>query len=111
MNYEKFKEDTGATGVEMVKCISEKYPGYTKIQQCMVCNPERYGVKLLPDAEHLLKKAFASYTPPKAGTKIKIRRVSARLDRDTYRAFIGLIDKHGYKSVQEALEELIKDNL
>lgn len=109
MNYGKFKEDTGTTGAEMVKCISEKYPGYTKIQQCMVCNPERYGVRLLPEAEQMLRKAFVTYTPPKAGSKLKIRRVSARLDNETYQEFIKLITDYGYKSVQEALEELIKN--
>lgn len=107
MNYEKFKKKNNLSGSDVVKCLSKKYAGFTKIQQCMISNPSKYGVKLLPEAEKELMKTFE---PEKKKRQTKAtKRITARLDEQTYMQLANLLSKEGGKTIQETIENAIRE--
>lgn len=56
MNLKRYRERHGLTSVEIVEILSQTWPRFGKATMSMVENPERYGVKLLPQAEAILRR-------------------------------------------------------
>lgn len=56
MNLKRFRERHGLSSVEIVETLSQTWPRFGKATMSMVENPERYGVKLLPQAEAILRR-------------------------------------------------------
>jgi hypothetical protein len=56
MNLKRFRERHGLTSVEIVEILSRTWPKFGKATMSMVENPEKYGVKLLPQAEAILRR-------------------------------------------------------
>ena len=53
-DYVRYREEKGLSNNQIIRTVAEGYPGYTKIQNTMVNNPQKYGICLLPEAEKLL---------------------------------------------------------
>jgi hypothetical protein len=77
MDINEFSAESGMHDKDIVSLLHDEYPGYDKHLHSKVKKPEKYGVRLLEDAENLLK-GHASETPQKA------RRAS----RGRYRYYI-----------------------
>ena len=56
MDVKQFRLAHGLSTKDVVAAVRLKYPGYGKATHCMVENPARYGVKLLPAAETVLRE-------------------------------------------------------
>ena len=52
-DYVRYREEKGLSNNQIIRTVAEGYPGYTKIQNTMVNNPQKYGICLLPEAEKL----------------------------------------------------------
>lgn len=96
--------------VEIVRLISEKFPKFSKIQLCMLRNPE-YGVRLVPEAERLLrekgKRITTATLPQKKKRVAEKKRVSVRLSDADYEKVKEQMQNAKCSSMQEYLEQLI----
>ena len=108
MDYNRFKLKTGVTGADVTKCLHEKFPGFTKIQQSMISNPSKYGVRLITEAEQELIRVFDAKEEEKE-QRPKRTKISVRVDPELYTNFKEQISVSGYKTVQEAFETMIKE--
>lgn len=109
MNVKQFREEREISGKEAVKVIKSCYPGYTKVLQSQVEKPDKYGIRLLSEAEQLLKDSFPTL-PNKAAKPDRHRlkhRLSCRLRTREYEQFKLVISRNGYESVQDALKDLV----
>lgn len=100
---------------EVIKTVSEKYPKFTKIQLCMIRNPE-YGLRLAPEAERLLKEKGIPLTPQRRRTPQRKKapevppkkRVSFRLSDAEYEKLKNAVKESGFRTTQEFMEDMIK---
>lgn len=54
MDVKRFRLVNGLAVKDIVAVMRREYPKYSKMVHSMVENPQRYGVKLLPEAERLM---------------------------------------------------------
>lgn len=116
-DYNAYIEAAGITGAAFTGAIHAKYPGFTKIQKSMVCQPEKYGVQLLPEAETMLAVAFGEHrgltagvkrvTPKKKPVRSKPNRLVVYLPDDTNARLRALMERRGYATVQDFLCSLL----
>ena len=115
MDYNKFRESKNLINADMIRCIRTKYPKYTKVQQSMVCNPEKNGVCLLPAAEELLVSAFGpgpglSISKPDKRNhenKEKPHRLYLRLSGPMMAEVDALMSRMCFASMQDFLEAAV----
>ena len=113
-DYIRYREEKGLSNNQIIRTIAEGYPGYTKIQNTMVNNPQKYGICLLPEAEKLLVDKFGE------GKGIKLRgvkrsesrrkksnRLVVRLNDEMYNRVRDLMFRLRYTSVQAFLEDAL----
>ena len=113
-DYIRYREEKGLSNNQIIRTIAEGYPGYTKIQNTMVNNPQKYGICLLPEAEKLLVDKFGE------GEGIKLRgvkrsesrrkksnRLVVRLNDEMYNRVRDLMCRLRYTSVQAFLEDAL----
>lgn len=113
-DYVRYREEKGLSNNQIIRTIAEGYPGYTKIQNTMVNNPQKYGICLLPEAEKLLVDKFGE------GKGIKLRgvkrsesrrkksnRLVVRLNDEMYNRVRDLMFRLRYTSVQAFLEDAL----
>lgn len=93
----------------VTRLLSEKFPKFTRIQLCMVNNPE-YGLDLSAQAKRYLRENgyLSAETRP---IRKKANRVSARFDDSTWEAIKADCEKEGTSSMQEYIEKLIQTKL
>lgn len=92
MDVKHFRVSGGLTVRQMVAELRKEYPGYSKITHCMVENPGRYGVKLVPNAEERLADAFPA----------SVRRADRH--RNRHRLYCRLSELR-YEEVKQAIED------
>ena len=113
-DYIRYRKEKGLSNNQIIRTIAEGYPGYTKIQNTMVNNPQKYGICLLPEAEKLLVDKFGE------GEGIKLRgvkrsesrrkksnRLVVRLNDEMYNRVRDLMFRLRYTSVQAFLEDAL----
>lgn len=115
-DYNRYRKSVSIENGDMVNALSEKYPRFSRIQACMINHPEAYGVKLIPEAEHILaeKFGFGSGLGVKAKKtrqvkRTKSRSLAVRLDDEHYDRVKNKMQEMGCTSVQSFLEEILKD--
>ena len=113
-DYIRYREEKGLSNNQIIRTIAEGYPGYTKIQNTMVNNPQKYGICLLPEAEKLLVDKFGEGEGIKLhGVKRseirrkKSNRLVVRLNDEMYNRVRDLMLKLRYTSVQAFLEDAL----
>lgn len=116
-DYNTYIENAGISGAAFTQALHAKYPGFTKVQKCMVCQPEKYGVQLLPGAEDALIGTFGDHpglacrdprpAAQKKPARKKPNRLVVYLPDDTHRRFRALMERLGYPTVQEMLLAII----
>lgn len=113
MDIKQFRISRGVEVKDMVSVLRDYYPGYDKSLQSKVENPDKYGVRLLEEAEGLLLGEFAqkpSAPPRPSGHKLH-RRVQARLTEHDYGLLQLLKERYGYPTMQITLTTLIKQRI
>lgn len=63
MDYKQFRIEHGISTKDMIRTVSAVCPKYTKMQQSMVDQPEKYGVCLLPSLDKRLIEVFGKSEP------------------------------------------------
>jgi predicted DNA binding CopG/RHH family protein len=103
-----------ARSKDIVAALSAHYPKFSKVQVCMIRNPE-YGIRLTAKGERILKEKNIILTPQKhKGAKRdqkqmpQRKRVSLRLSNADYEKLKESAKETGCKSIQEYLEMVIK---
>lgn len=79
-DYNCYRMEKGLTYGDIISAIQPRFEGYGKSQTSFVCNPSRYGVQLLPEAEKLLVEKFGYGN----GLSIKKRRKENRSKQNRY---------------------------
>lgn len=59
IDLKSFREERNVAACDIVAVMREQYPGYDKTLQSKVERPDRYGIRLVNDAERLIDEAFA----------------------------------------------------
>ena len=101
---------------QMFSVLSEKYPKFTRVQLCMIKNPE-YGVQMAPEAVALLRDAGVplpfktkAHSVKQRPKRKKENKYTVRLNDAQKVRFLESLEKSGCKTVQEYLERLISEN-
>lgn len=121
MDVRAFQEGIGIRPKELIGVLRERYPKYDKSLHSKVCSPEKYGVRLLEQAEQLLLEEFGTGTEcsPQTGQGNAVKRdkrrlpcrIYARLTESEYAALQQAIKASGCLTVQEYLRKLIRKDL
>ena len=113
-DYVRYREEKGLSNNQIIRTIAEGYPGYTKIQNTMVNNPQKYGICLLPEAEKLLVDKFGEGEGIKLHSikrsesrRKKSNRLVVRLNDEMYNRVRDLMLRLRYTSVQAFLEDAL----
>lgn len=69
---------------DKVAVIHASYPGFDKAMYAKVKKPEHYGVRLVADAERLLREAFPTPEVKKAENRKLKYRVSFRMNKTLF---------------------------
>lgn len=121
MDVRAFQESIGVRPKKLIGTLREHYPKYDKSMHSKVCSPEKYGVRLVEQAEQLLLEEFGtgSECSPQTGQGNAVkrdkrrlpRRIYARLTESEYAALQQAIKASGCLTVQEYLRKLIRKDL
>ena len=113
-DYVRYREEKGLSNNQIIRTIAERYPGYTKIQNTMVNNPQKYGICLLPEAEKLLVDKFGegkgiqlNGVKRSESQRKKSNRLVVRLNDEMYNRVRDLMLRLRYTSVQAFLEDAL----
>ena len=113
-DYVRYREEKGLSNNQIIRTVAEGYPGYTKIQNTMVNNPQKYGICLLPEAEKLLVDKFGEGEGIKLhgakrseSRRKKSNRLVVRLNDEMYNRVRDLMFRLRYTSVQAFLEDAL----
>ena len=113
-DYVRYREEKGLSNNQIIRTVAEGYPGYTKIQNTMVNNPQKYGICLLPEAEKLLVDKFGEGEGIKINgikrsesRRKKSNRLVVRLNDEMYNRVRDLMFRLRYTSVQAFLEDAL----
>ena len=113
-DYVRYREEKGLSNNQIIRTIAEGYPGYTKIQNTMVNNPQKYGICLLPEAEKLLVDKFGEgegiklhCVKRRESRRKKSNRLVVRLNDEMYNRVRDLMFRLRYTSVQAFLEDAL----
>lgn len=113
-DYIRYRNEKGLSNNQIIRTVAEGYPSYTKIQNTMVNNPQKYGICLLPEAEKLLVDKFGEGEGIKLhgakrseSRRKKSNRLVVRLNDEMYNRVRDLMFRLGYTSVQAFLEDAL----
>lgn len=112
-DYALYLDSACITRKAAIESLSSKYPKFGKATMTMVCNPEDYGVALVPEAEKKLIDDFGVH----AGIKLKRQRAEAsrkkknrlqvRLDDSLFAQLNEIYQRSAFVSMQDMLEAAI----
>ena len=109
LKVKEFRQERGLSAGEMVAVVRENYPGYDKYIHSKVENPEKYGIRLVSDAERLLEEAFLK-TAPAARKPDRRRlpcRVHCRLSKGRFEQLQQAFNRAGFQTMQCGLDYII----
>ena len=84
MEIRQFRKAAGLTSVELASVLRRFYPGADKYLVSKLENPERYGIRLTPEAERKLKALFPSVRTRQSDRHKKRRTVTVRFTEEEY---------------------------
>ena len=114
-DYTAYMAAAGISNRQMIEALRPRFPLYGKPTQTMVTNPEKYGVRLLPEAEAALAERWGFHPgltlPKKKPKRRKDHRLAVRLDADLYRRVKLLMLRREIPTAQAFLEQVLTDYL
>lgn len=110
LNVKDFRTERGLTSTQIVAVMREQYPGYDKYLNSKVENPEKYGVRIVNDAERLLEEAFSRTAPEprKRDCRRLPQRIQCRLSKTDYTRLQQALKREGYDTIQAGITALIE---
>ena len=115
-DYPVYMERAGIGRPSFTRCLRAKYPLFSKVQTSMVCAPEKYGVQLTREAEEHLSAVFGRFAGLSLDETVPVKLRPARtkphrlvvyLTDETNSAVRELMERLGYRTVQEFLFDLL----
>lgn len=109
LKVKEFREERGLMAKQVVDVVSEQYPGYDKYLNSKVENPEKYGIRLVNDAELLLEQSFLKTVPTarKPDKRRLPQRIQCRLSKTRYEQLQQALKRDGYDTVQAGITAMI----
>lgn len=102
MDVKSYRLAHGLSVKDIVATLRNEYPGYNKATHCMVEHPGRYGVKLLPGAEQMLRERTGGRTGDRHRNKY---RLTCRVTESRYSEVKQAVDADGrFPTVQAWLD-------
>lgn len=116
-DYALYMEGAGISRKNAIAALNNKYPKFGKATMTMICNPDDYGVQLVPDAERKLIDEFGWH----AGLSVRKRksdanrkkknRLTLRLDDSLYEQLQTVYNRTAFASMQDFLEAALVEFL
>ena len=113
IDLKSFREERNVAACDIVAVMREQYPGYDKTLQSKVERPDRYGIRLVNDAERLINEAFAK-TAQEARRRDNRRlkaRIQCRMTKTELERLQHALNADGYDTIQAGLTAIIKKYL
>lgn len=109
LKVKEFREERSILASQVVEVVREQYPGYDKYLNSKVENHEKYGIRLVNDAEQMLEQAFLKVTPaPRKPDKRRLpQRIQCRLSKTNYERLQQAFRVAGFDTVQAGMQHLI----
>lgn len=116
IDYLRYADVAGIQQKDMVRAIKAEFPDFDKPQMSFACNPAKYALCLIPEAEKILEKAFGrapglSISPrigaKSHGNKNKPNRLYVRLDDSLRSRVQSVYESMCFASMQDLLEAAI----
>ena len=109
MDVKAFAAERGLMGKDLIAVVRTRYRGYGKSEHSKVGNPEKYGIRLLDNAERLILDAFDGTAPaPRRGENRRNPcRVQCRLSRHDYARLQLALTRSGCETMQEYVARII----
>ena len=118
-DYILYGDSCGICQADMVRCIKDKYPYFSKSQMSMACNPVRNALQLIPAAEDMLVEKFGpgpglSISPKLEhkkfhGNRAKPNRLYVRINDDLKARVQRVYEQMCFASMQDLLEAAIAE--
>lgn len=110
MDMKEYRLNTGMSVKDVVSCLKEHYPKYSKITHSMVENPDKYGVQLLPEAQKLLPAAESPKKPRTADRHRKKHQFLYRVTKSRHEAVKRLLEQDkDFSTFQSLCDHLISE--
>ena len=109
LNLTNFREERGITSAQVVSVMREQYSGYDKYLNSKVERPEKYGVRLVNDAERLLEEAFTKTVEIscKRDRRKLPCRIQCRMTRTKFERLQQALKREGFDTVQAGIAHVI----
>lgn len=113
LKVKEFREERGLLASQVVEVVREQYPGYDKYLNSKVENPEKYGIRLVNDAEQMLEDAYLKTAPiaRKPDKRRLPQRIQCRMSKTDYERLQQALRADGYDTVQAGITALITQYL
>lgn len=113
LKVKEFREERGLLASQVVDVVRERYPGYDKYLNSKVENPEKYGIRLVNDAEQMLEGAYLKTAPVsrKPDKRRLPHKIQCRLSKTEYDRLQHALRADGYDTVQAGIAALITQYL
>lgn len=105
-----FRTERSLTHMDCVRVPRERYPGYDKHLHSKVEQPDKYGIRLLNEAEGMLEDAFARTAPQprKRDCRRLPARVQCRMAQGEFARLQQALRRDGFETVQGGLLYIIR---
>lgn len=109
LHIKEFREEHGIYASQVVEVVRERYPGYDKYLNSKVENPEKYGIRLVSDAEQMLENAFQRKLPaPRRPDRRRLpSRIQCRLSKTVFNQLQQAFRAAGFDTMQAGMQHLI----
>lgn len=109
MDVKEFRLKKGLGPKELVQVVREIYPCYDRYLQSKVEHPEKYGIRLLQDAEDEIVKTYSKTADaPRKPEKRRLRcRLTVRTTKKVYAQLQRVLKRKGFETVQAGLTHII----
>ena len=116
-DYKAYMKSLGITREDMIETLKPKYPKFGKPTCSMICQPEKYGVCLLPEAEAELAmelggdpyKHKISHKKKKEANRTKKNQITFRMSDSLYGNALIMKALYGFPSMQDFLEACLQE--
>ena len=109
LQVKEFREERGLSSRDMVSVLHETFPGYDKYLHSKVERPDKYGIRLVNEAERLLQDAFVSthQEVKKRDTRRLPCRVQCRMSKTKLERLQQALKADGFDTVQAGIAYVI----
>lgn len=116
-DYALYFDGANITRKQAISTLNNNYPKFGKATMTMICNPDDYGVQLIPEAEKKLIDEFgwhaglAERRRKSESRRKKKNKLTLRLDDSLYMQLQEVYHRTAFASMQDLLEAALVEFL